>query len=134
MRRVRAALTSAQATSLNIGIQLTPVGSNRNTGNGAGEVSGPIVVGGAAGGGYPCSWLVFMRGVSAGSTVEWIAEWFGMDGDYAGSVSFGIADVDASQPMVAQILNSSSGSLEWIDVTAIVDGIEHGPARVSCNV
>lgn len=134
MRRFRAAQIQSAPGSLNIGIQLTPIGSNRNTGNGTGEVSGPIVVGGAAGGGFPCSWLVFMRGVSAGATVEWVAEWFGMDGDFAGSVSFGIADADASQPMVAQILNSSSGSLEWIDVTAIVDGIEHGPVRVSCNV
>lgn len=132
MRRTRAALASAAASSMNIGIQLTPAGGNSNTGNGTAEVSGPIVIGGAAGGGFQCSWLVFMRGVSAGSTVEWVAEWFGMDGDFAGSVSFGVSDADASQPMVAQILNSSSGSIEWIDVAAIVDGKEYGPVRVSC--
>lgn len=122
----------ASAGGFNIGVTLAPLGADQLGNGGRGQPTGPVVIGGDAGGGYQCTWLVFMRGVSALDTVEWVLEWAGMDGDFAGSVLFAVADENASQPMIAQIVSSASASIEWIDISAIVNGVQYGPARVSC--
>lgn len=136
-RRFRATPAPAVPSGFAIGVTMTPVAPASAPVVAAreavcGEVTGPVVIGGNPGGGYPCTWLVFMRGVFEGDEIEWIAEWAGMDGDYIGSVTFGVSDETASQPMIAQILNSESGSIDWIDITAIVNGTTYGPERVSC--
>lgn len=137
-RRFRAMPASASAGGFSIGVTLTaaaPTSAPRASRTSVcGEVTGPVVIGGQAGGGYSCTWLVFMRGVFEGDEIEWIAEWSGMDGDFIGAVTFGVSDEDASQPMIAQILGSYSGSIDWIDITAIVNGTTYGPERVTCSV
>lgn len=132
-RRFRATPAPAVPSGFAIGVTMTPVApvvAARETV--CGEITGPVVIPGDAGGGYPCSWLVFMRGVFEGDEIEWVAEWAGMDGDYIGAVSFGVIDEYASQPMIAQLVNSTSGSIDWIDISAIVNGTTYGPERVSC--
>lgn len=132
-RRVRPArVTSAIAAPI-VGVQLTPVARQADNAGGRGAITGPIVLGGDPGGGYACTWLVFMRGVIASDVLQWYAEWDGMAGDFAGAVFFTVPDEIASQPMVAQILAASTASLPWIDVYAIVNDTRYGPVRVSCN-
>lgn len=133
-RRYRASPAATVSPGFSIGVTLTPIGASAANAGGTGAITGPIIIGGQAGGGYQCTWLVMMRGVSANDEIEWVAEWDGMDGDYAGSVTFGVSDEDASQPMVAQVVNSASGALDWIDISAIVNGTTYGPERVSCLV
>lgn len=135
-QRIRAVRAASSSPAVQIGVQLTPVvrtsAPRASRTSVCGEVTGPVVIGRQVGGDYPCTWLVFMRGVFEGDEIEWIAEWSGMDGDFIGAVTFGVSDEDASQPMIAQILSSSSGSIDWIDVTAIVNGTTYGPERVTC--
>lgn len=131
-RRYRALPTPSATGGFNIGVTLAPLGADQLGNGGRGQPTGPVVIDGGAGGGYPCAWLVFMRGVSSLDVIEWVLEWAGMDGDFAGSVLFAVADENASQPMIAQIVLSASGSIEWIDISAIVNGVTYGPERVSC--
>lgn len=132
-RRFRAMPAPANAGGFNIGVTLAPLGADQLGNGGRGNPTGPVIIGGQAGwGGYGCAWLVFMRGVSSLDVVEWVIEWAGMDGDFAGAVSFGVSDEVASQPMIAQIVVSESDSIEWLDISAIVNGVTYGPERVSC--
>lgn len=130
-RRFRAMPAPASAGGFNIGVTLAPLGADQLGNGGRGNPTGPVIIGGGYFG-YRCTWLVFMRGVGALDVVEWVLEWAGMDGDFAGSVYFGTSDEDAGQPMIAQVVVSESGSIEWLDISAIVNGVTYGPTRVSC--
>lgn len=124
-RRIQATPTAAASGALNIGITLSRE-PGAQAGSGDSAITGPVVIP-ALNSSSVCSWLVMMRGVRATDTIEWAVTWDGMDDAYAGSVRFGVNEDDAEQPMVAQIVESVSGSITGILVYAVVNGVTFGP-------
>lgn len=133
-RRHRAyAAPQSPSPGFQIGVTLTPAAPGQGGGSGTQQISGPVVVLAAVGGGAACGWLVMMRGVNASDVVTWALAWSDQ-ADNPESVQFGVVEENVNQPMTAQIVLAFSGGTEWIDIYAEVNGKVYGPERVQCLI
>ena len=133
-QRIRAVRAASNSPPVQIGVQLTRSGRSAALAASApaGPVSGPELLSITtywAGG--PCSWLVWMRGVPAGTPVAWAMTWDGMDAEFAGAVSFSDA-IPADESL--QVITTTSGGVDNIVIYATVDETVYASEPFACAV